>query len=472
MKALLLNIFLLSSVILAAQGTFPVFGQDSTSVIGLSEYLGYVKAFHPIVKQANLIISESEAKLMKSRGAFDPKLEVDYDRKKFKNTEYYDKLNAAFKIPTWYGIELKGNFEENTGAFLNPESSLPADGLYSVGVSVSVAKGLLTNRRMAMLRQSKMFVNQAKADRQLLVNNILFEATVSYFNWLKTYNEKRVFEDFLDNAQIRFDGIKKSYEVGDKPAIDTLEARITLNNRKLNLEKSRIKFIKSSLELSNYLWLNENTPIEINDGIIPDINTFNTIDNTLNTSILDIENMDLDAHPKLQSLDYKFQSLNIEKRLKMNNLLPQIDLQYNFLSETPESVNSFNSSNYKSGVNVSFPLFLRKERGDLKLAKIKIQDTEYEIQSTKVALKNKIDAINQELASFLLQNDYTEVIVEDYDKMLIAEERKFFLGESSLFLVNSRESKLIDAKLKAISIENEFFNTKANLFNVLALSIL
>jgi hypothetical protein len=51
--------------------------------------------------------------------------------------------------------------------------------------------------------------------------------------------------------------------------------------------------------------------------------------------------------------------------------------------------------------------------------------------------------------------------------MLAAEERKFFLGESSLFLVNSRESKLIDAKLKAISLENSFFNTKANLFNVL-----
>lgn len=472
MKVLILNILLLSTAILSAQDSIPVLGQDSTAIISLSEYLGYVKSFHPIVKQANLIISESEVKLMKSRGAFDPKLEVDYDRKKFKNTEYYDKLNAAFKIPTWYGIELKGNFEENTGVYLNPESNVPIDGLYSVGVSISVAKGLLTNERMAMLKQAKMFVNQAKADRQLLVNNILYKATLSYFNWLKTYNEKRVYEDFLDNAQIRFNGIKKSYEVGDKPAIDTLEARITLNDRKLNLEKSRIKFIKSSLELSNFLWLNENTPIEINDGIIPNTNTFETIDFTLNTSLLDIENLNLDEHPKLQSLDYKFQSLNIDKRLKMNNLLPQIDLQYNFLSQTPESLNTFNSADYKSGVNVSFPLFLRKERGDLKLAKIKIQDTQYEIQSTKVALKNKIDAINQELESFVLQNDYTEIIVEDYNKMLTAEERKFFLGESSLFLVNSRESKLIDAKLKAISLENNFFNTKANLFNVLALSIL
>jgi outer membrane protein TolC len=444
--------------------------QDSTSVISLSEYLGYVKTFHPIVKQANLIINESEAKLLKARGAFDPKLEVDYDRKKFKNTEYYDKLNAAFKIPTWYGIELKGNFEENDGLFLNPEANLPEDGLYSAGVSVSVARGFLINKRMAMLKQSKMFVKQAKMDRQLLVNNILYEATLTYFNWLRTYNEKRVYEDFLVNAKMRFEGIKRSYREGEMPAIDTVEARIAFNDRKLNLEKSRIKFVKSSLELSNYLWLNENTPIEIKDNVIPDVDTFQSVDMTLNTSELDIEGLDITNHPKLQSLDYKLQSLNIERRLKLNNLLPQIDLQYNFLSETPDIARSFSTSAYKSGLNISFPLFLRKERGDLRLAKIKMQDTKFEIQSTEVTLKNKIDAINQELQSFVSQNEFTRVIVDDYDIMLKAEERKFFLGESSLFLVNSRESKLIDAKLKAIELENNFFNTKAGLFNVLAIS--
>ena len=462
MRAFLLPILICFSSLISAQ--------DSTSVMSLSEYLGYVKSFHPIVKQANLIINESEAKLMKARGAFDPKLEVDYDRKIFKNTEYYDRLNASFKIPTWFGVELKGNFEENTGDFLNPQAFVPEDGLYSAGISVPIARGLLTNSRMAMLRQSRLYVKQAQADRQLLVNTILYDATVTYFNWLKTYNEKRVYEDFLTNAEMRFNGIKKSFEVGDKPAIDTLEARIALNNRKLNLEKSRIKFVKSSLELSNYLWLNGNTPIEIQDLVIPDANTFDTIDLTLNTSGLDIESFDIENHPKLQSLDYKFQSLNIEKRLKLNNLLPQIDLQYNFLSQTPEVVRSFSTSAYKSGVNMSFPLFLRKERGDLKLAKIKLQDTKFEIQNTRVSLKNKIDAINQELDSYILQNDYTDTIVDDYSKMLTAEERKLFLGESSLFLVNSRESKLIDAKLKAIDIENNFFKTKANLFNVLALA--
>lgn len=445
-----------------------VFSQDSTSVISLSEYLGYVKTYHPIVKQAGLVISESEAKLMKARGAFDPKIEVDYNRKKFKNTEYYNKLNASFKIPTWYGIEFKGNFEDNTGSYLNPENTIPEYGLYSVGVSVSLAQGMLTNKRMAMLRQAKLFVKQAEADKQLLVNQILFQATQTYFNWLKTYKEKQVYEDFLTNAEMRFNGIKKSYEVGDKPAIDTVEARIALYDRKLNLEKSRIKYVKASLELSNYLWLNNNTPIEISDNIIPDVNTHNTIDLVLNTSLFNIEDVDLENHPKLQSLDYKFKRLTIEKRLTLNNMLPKIDLQYNFLSQTPEVVNSFSTSAYKSGLNISIPLFLRKERADLKLANLKLQDTEFEIKSSKVILRNKLEAINQELESFLVQNTYIQSVLNDYMAMFNAEERKFFMGESSLFLVNSRESKLIDAKLKAIELENSFFNAKANLFNVTA----
>ncbi len=462
MKALFTSILLCFSFIISAQ--------DSTAVISLSEYLGYIKSFHPVVKQANLTINESEAKLMKARGAFDPKLEVDFDRKTFKNTEYYNRLNAAFKIPTWFGVELKGNFEENTGDFLNPEAFVPKDGLYSAGISVPVARGLLTNTRMAMLKQSKIYVKQAQEDREILVNNILYNATVTYFNWLKTYNEKLIYEDFLSNAEMRFKGIKKSFEVGDIPAIDTLEAHITLNNRKLNLEKSRINYIKSTLALSNFLWLKNNTPIEITEWIIPDANTFETIDLTLNISKLDIEKFEITSHPKLRSLDFKYKSLNIEKRLKLNNLLPQIDLQYNFLSQTPEIVRSFSTSAYKSGVTINFPLFLRKERADLQLAKIKLQDIQFEIQNTKVNLKNKIDTLIMEMDSYAHQNNLTVSIVNDYERMLSAEERKFILGESSLFLVNSREAKLIDAKLKAIELESIILKTKANLYNVLALN--
>ena len=129
------------------------------NTLSLSEYLSYVKNYHPIVKQANLVINTSEAELLKARGAFDPKIEVDFDEKLFKETTYYNKLNGAFKIPTWYGVEFKANFEQNEGLFLNSENELPLEGLYSAGISVSLARGLLTNERMTTLKQAKFFLN-------------------------------------------------------------------------------------------------------------------------------------------------------------------------------------------------------------------------------------------------------------------------------------------------------------------------
>ena len=146
-------------------------------VLNFREYLGYVKSFHPVARQAELNIDMGQAELLRARGAFDPKIEVDYDRKKFRGTEYWDRLNTTFKIPTWYGIELKGTFQQVSGDFTNPDEFLPDDGLFSAGVSVSLLDGLWINERMATLKQAKFFREQTKADRDLLVNEILFSGS-------------------------------------------------------------------------------------------------------------------------------------------------------------------------------------------------------------------------------------------------------------------------------------------------------
>jgi len=440
------------------------FSQEK-DILTFSEYLGYVKKYHPIVKQANLIINESEAKLLKARGSFDPKLEVDYDRKKFKNLEYYDKFNTTFKIPTWYGIELKGNFENNSGVFLNREANVPDDGLYNVGISVPLAKGLLINERMATLKQAKLYKKRAEADNQLLVNEILYEASKSYFQWLKTYKEKSVYEEFLDNAKLRLQGVKRSYKLGEKPAIDTTEARITLNNRKLNLEKAKLNYVKAALKLSNFLWIND-IPVELRTNIVPETKIKNNIDDALQIDNI-ASQVNLVNHPKLQSLDYKYKGLEVERHLKQNNLLPKIDLQYNFLTETPETINTFNTTNYKAGLAVSFPLFLRKERANLKLTNYKLQAIDFDKQTTSLDLKNKINSVQQEINSYQNQITIAEIIVYDYTILLKGEERKFDIGESSLFLINSRESKLIENKLKLIELENLLMIAKGKLFNTL-----
>lgn len=451
--------------------TSALHGQDvDTLVLNFREYLGYVKKYHPVAKQAELNIGIGQANLMKARGGFDPKIEVDYDRKEFKGIEYYDELNATFKIPTWYGIELKGNFEQNDGEFLDPSLSVPTDGLYSAGVSVSLGRGSWINERMATLKQAKFFREQTRADRDLLVNQILFEASLAYFDWLQAYKDTEIFRNFLTNAQIRFEGIRKSALAGDIASIDTVEAKIAVQNRALGLEQAKVRMIKAALDLSNFLWLNDNIPVEIQPNVIPDIYVEEDIDVTLEILGKPLDSFTLQNHPKLKSLDFKIDGLRVDKRLKTNRLLPQIDLEYNFLTETPELINSFEPEEYKGGVTFRLPLFLRKERGDLKLAKFKLQDAEFERDNAEVQIQNKILGIYRELESFDSQNVLIDDIVNDYQTLLTAEERKFSFGESSLFLINSRESSLIDAELKQNEVQNKYFTAKAKLFNSLALN--
>lgn len=459
MKKLIFTIFLLT--------VFHGFAQESNTVLSLQEYLGYVKNYHPIVKQARLISTEGEIKLLKARGAFDPKLEVDYSRKKFKNTDYYERLNSTFKIPTWYGIELKANYENNDGTYLNPEFNTPENGLYSVGVSVSLAKNLLINERMATLRQAKLYTQQAQAKQALLVNEILYMAIDRYFNWLKNYQSKQIYEDYVKNARIRLNNVKASFAAGDKPAIDTLEASINIKNRVLELEKAKLGYIKSSLELSNYLWLDNSLPLELEENTIPDSNTLQQIDLVLNSSLLNSSEDLISNHPKLQELRLKKESLNIERQLKMNNLLPTVDIQYNFLTTDLGNTSYLDAANFKSGLSLSFPLFLRKERADLKLAKLKLQDIDFTILSTQLSLRNKVESTIKEMESYTTQYSMLLAIVNDYKQLVKSEERKFSLGESSLFLVNYREVKLIETQLKEIDTEYQLFRSKSNLLRAI-----
>ncbi len=432
-----------------------------------NEFIGYVKKYHPLVKNANLEINKAQANMMIARGGFDPNIEVDFSKKQFKNNEYYSILNSSFKIPTWYGIDIKAGLDNSEGIYLNPENTLPNQGLTSLGISVPLGQGLIINQRMADLRKAKVQIQLSQSERKIEAIGILFDASVAYFNWKKTFSEFQLYEEFIKNAQIRFEGIQSLIKQGDKPAIDSIEAGIIVKNRLLGIEESRLKLAKAKLELSNYLWLENNIPFELSDDLIPEINLELSIQETLKTNDLMNNQVSLSEHPKINALQNKIEILNIDRKLKANMLLPKIDLGYSYLSE-PSYINNYQFKDYKVGMNFYFPLFLRKERGNLKLAKFKVQETEFLLKFEQLQLQNKINAQKIELKSYLKQIEIAKSISDDNNKMLKSEEKLFLFGESSLFIINTRENNLVTAKLSQIALENRYFVSNSELFKIMA----
>ena len=187
----------------------------------------------------------------------------------------------------------------------------------------------------------------------------------------------------------------------------------------------------------------------------------------LKTDELNLVNFSAENHPKINSINYKINMLEVDRKLKANMLLPKIDLGYNYLS-TPNQFQEFRFQDYKFGVNFAFPLFLRKERGSLKLTKQKIEAEQFAVSFEKEQLNNKIESQKAEIVSLKKQENIISDLVQDNSTLLNSEERLFEMGESSLFLINTRENNLVLAQLSKILIENRFYISNADLFKTVA----
>ena len=130
-------------------------------------------------------------------------------------------------------------------------------------------------------------------------------------------------------------------------------------------------------------------------------------------------------------------------------------LGYQLLSESDVTQNvrlGLDPENSTAKLKVGVPLFMRKERAELEIASLKLQEVNLEQERVFIELSNKIEALRTAVDSFDRQLDLAQIMVEDSKTLFEGERQKFVAGESSLFLVNTRESKLIESLLKAIEL--------------------
>ncbi|MEL6143043.1 MAG: TolC family protein [Bacteroidota bacterium] len=112
-------------------------------------------------------------------------------------------------------------------------------------------------------------------------------------------------------------------------------------------------------------------------------------------------------------------------------------------------------------LSFSTPIFMRSARGDLQLNAIKQQRTELDRNQKAGELELKLRQYQGQVTFLTDQLVISRQIVNDYQSLLEAEQIKFNLGESSVFLLNSRENKLLEARLKLVKQEADLAKAMA-----------
>ena len=169
--------------------------------LSIENTLDIVRKYHPVIKQSFLQNEMAKNELRASRGIFDPSIQINTNEKTYNNKLYYKYNTSELKIPLWYGIDIKAGTENNIGERIDP--TLTRNKSAFVGVSMDPFRGIIVDKRNAVVKQAKNFVDLTKNEQLLVVNDVLLEATSAYWNWVNAYFINAILTKSVQNNKER-----------------------------------------------------------------------------------------------------------------------------------------------------------------------------------------------------------------------------------------------------------------------------
>jgi outer membrane protein TolC len=438
---------------LSALAQQPVPGGE---ILSLPNVLEWVRKYHPVARQAVLITERADAELTAAKGAFDPVVGWDINRKTFDGKNYYDYSNGELQVPFAAPLTLRTGLENTRGLFANPELSSGRTSYF--GIEVPLANGLLIDKRRAALQQAKLMKTMSVQDRLAQVNDLLLETYAAYWRWAGAWEINQLISQFAVNAANRLQLVRINWQNGDRAVMDTVEAYAQLQQIKLLQSEAAMKLNNMAIELSYFLWQADDQPVRLADNLQPEIALFRG--RAINAPMEELLATALDNNPMLNAAALKVSSMEIDKKLKFQQLLPYFSVKANVLNNNYSVFSGWESgflqNNNRWGVGFSMPLFFRQGRGEYKRAQIKLKESTIELSAKRWQTENKIRYYYTEFTRNWDQLQITDQIQSNLRQLLKNEELRFSQGESSLFLVNSREMKWLESLQKQTELRVKY----------------
>lgn len=434
--------------------------------LSYSKFVEIVRKNNPLALVANNFNDIARSQYEASRGNYDPVFNSSIDSKYFNKTNYYNIAQGSIKQPIFTSQYLKAGYEFGNGNYLNPEQSTSAYGLPYLGVEASLLQGLLFDKRRADVLKSKNAIDYYKAEQLIVINDLLYQSTLSYVDFLYYKKVLSLTNYFLSLANTRLRGIEDLANNGEKPFVDTIEAAIFTQSRILDLQSAFIDITKSQNELNTFIWTEDQMPSAKTVSLITNDSLDDTYERAKSVMLKKLAEDSLN-NPILMQYKAKQNVLEVEKRYKKELIKPKLDVSYNFLSNNQDSYAPVLSpNNYKWGASLSFPLFLRNSRNEYKLAGINARNNSYDLKYKENELERKQMYLKQSTTVLILQLQNAERSAK-YSKLLVEAERlKFENGESSLFMLNTRESKWLESELKLAEYKLKFIKSLLNIIHL------
>lgn len=440
--------------------------QEAEKTLSATQVMEIVKQYHPVARQADINIEKAKSAITMARGQFDPLLENKTAQKTFDGTSYYYYNRPELSIPAWFGVEVNAGLENLSGNRTDPTETKGKTSY--IGLTVPLAKNLLMDKRRAALQTAKIYREASFIEKRNMLNDLLLDAMKAYWQWAREYEVYTILSNAVAINEKRMRLVRTAYQLGDRPAIDTTEALTQLQQYQLLQSQAWLDYQNAGLELAVFLWTAETKPYYLPESVHPAGHLQHMSTSAFElpelNSLLEVARKN---HPELLLYNYKLDVLGLEKKLKFQELLPTVNFRYNQLGKGYDLLkaagNPLFENNYQYGLTFRLPLRLSEGRGEYRMAKLKISQTQLEQSQKQLQVETKVRAYFNELNALKKQILLQEKAWQNFQALQRGEETRFFAGESSLFLVNARENKSLENLQKLVELKAKYYTNEAQI---------
>lgn len=421
----------------------------------INDLLNWVNKNHPLVKIAKSEVEIGAARLQEKRGAFDPVLSIENNSKNLEDQQYYDFSRFAIVGNTRSPVKFESGVDYGLGGSINPELSTNPNGLGYVGLSIDLLKGFLVDEKRNDLRKAKIYAQLGQIERNILLQDLAEAVWNDYLLWYNAYEKFMAFETGVSISSERQVALREMFAIGGCNGMDTLENYIQLKLFEAQSNEWSANTYKYKMQLSRHLWSkDQNHWVELNDNVFPSPDGLMQLDSickSLSDSTINIVEI-----PDIQKLKNEQKLKLFNYQLAKNNLLPKLELKTQLIqNDIPYNWNTLNgfSGNQRFGLTFNTPLFLRKERGQLKRSMFEYFQKNEQVRFKETERQLKIMGILKQVQTSVGVYNTLKEVENGYFDLYNLERVKYDNGDGTIFLLNTRENRYLTAKVKTIEQE-------------------
>jgi outer membrane protein TolC len=431
----------------------------SVQPLSLADVIASLYQSFPEIARARQQTAVASGELLSANGAYDLKFEA---FSLSEPTGFYENYRNGLGVArqTWWGGYVSAGYRIGRG-FYQPwykERQTDDAGEFKAAFAQPLLQGRAIDPQRVALFQASLAQQAAQPIVQRAILDASRDAAAVYWQWVASGAVLEAQRELLSIAEKRGQQFAAGVAAGKFAEIDLILNQQLIAERSALALQSEQKFRASAIKLSLYLRDDAGQPLIPIDGWLP--SQFPVIQPPPPSDLDDSLAAALARRPEPQILTYELRTVQQDRRLARNEMLPRIDLVAEASQDMGEPATSSDDKGEFElvvGFLSEVPIQRRKARGKIQSTTAKLAQINEKIRLTqnKIAVELQTARNALLLSSQVVQQSELALraAVETLERYRFAFDR----GKIDLIYLNLLETKTNEAEIELVEAQRNWF---------------